>query len=83
MQVHIQYMAALRDRFGSGETRLDLPDTIANSEDLIAWLATRHADGAALEAPEIRLIRNDRIVTRPSAIADGDRLAFCPPFTGG
>ena len=83
MQIHIRHMAALRDRLGDGETAHDLPADITDSEALIAHLTRSDAEAAALAAPEIRLIRNDRIVTRPSALADGDRLAFCPPFTGG
>ncbi|WP_291841790.1 MoaD/ThiS family protein [Maricaulis sp.] len=83
MHVHIRYMAALRDRLGEGETTLDLPPDVSDSETLIAHLTASDAAAAALAAPEIRLIRNDRIVTRPSALEDGDRLAFCPPFTGG
>ncbi|OLF81146.1 hypothetical protein AWH62_00270 [Maricaulis sp. W15] len=83
MQVHIRYLAALRDRLGAGETTLDLPGEITDSEALIAHLTSADVAAAALAAPEIRLIRNDRIVTRPSPLDDGDRLAFCPPFTGG
>jgi sulfur-carrier protein len=83
MQITIRYMASLRDRMGKREEVLDLPDTIADSEALTAHLQTLDPAADALAHPAIRLILNDAIVPRPSAVKDGDTLAFCPPFTGG
>ena len=83
MQITIRYMAALRDRMGKPEDILDLPDTIADSDALTAHLQTLDPAAEALAHPSVRLILNDAIVPRPSAVKDGDTLAFCPPFTGG
>lgn len=83
MRITVKYVAALRDRMGRPEDVIDLPEDLADSEALVAHLRETDAAAEALAHPSVRLIRNDTIVPRPAPLADGDTLAFCPPFTGG
>lgn len=83
MQITVRYVAALRDRMGRPGDTLTLATDTADSEAVIARLRETDAAAEALAHPSVRLILNDAIVPRPAALADGDILAFCPPFTGG
>jgi len=83
MPITIRYVAALRDRMGRAEDVLDLPPGIADSDALVAHLRASRPEADMLAHPSVRLIRNEDIVPRPAPLADGDTIAFCPPFTGG
>jgi len=83
MQITVRYVAALRDRMGRPGDTITLATDTADSEAVIARLRETDAAAEALTHPSVRLILNDAIVPRPAALADGDTLAFCPPFTGG
>ncbi|MEP3073723.1 MoaD/ThiS family protein [Maricaulis sp.] len=83
MQITVRYVAALRDRMGRPGDTITLPADTADSEAVIARLRETDAAAEALAHPSVRLILNDTIVPRPAMLADGDMLAFCPPFTGG
>lgn len=83
MKLTIRYVAALRDRMGRAEETLDLAEPVRDSEGVIACLRERDPAAEALVHASVRVIRNDAIVPRPAPVADGDTLAFCPPFTGG
>ena len=83
MTVTLRFVAALRDRMGEAERHITLPDTITDSDGLVAHLREQDSAAEALAHPSVRLILNDLITPRPCPLKDGDTLAFCPPFTGG
>ena len=83
MQITVRYVAALRDRTGRPGETITLPADTTDSEAVIARLRESDTAAEALAHPSVRLILNDTIVPRPAMLADGDILAFCPPFTGG
>lgn len=84
VKLTLHFVAALRDRLGRSEMVLESPEPLTDSEDVVAWIAARDPDaGAALAHQSVRLIRNNQIAPRPAPVADGDTLAFCPPFSGG
>lgn len=83
MQITVRYVAALRDRMGRPGETITLPADTTDSEAVIARLRESDTAAEALAHPSVRLILNDTIVPRPAMLADGDILAFCPPFTGG
>lgn len=86
MALTVRYFAALRDRMGTSEETLDTADlgtASASPAALVDWLRDRDESAAALSERSVRVIINDEIQSRDHALADGDVIAFCPPFSGG
>lgn len=81
----ILYFAWLRERVGTGEENLTLPDGIATVTDLIAWLRTRSpGHEAAFSAGKlVRTAVNQDFAMPDARVVDGDEVAFFPPVTGG
>lgn len=81
----ILYFAWLRERVGTGEEDVTLPEDIETVADLIAWLRTRSAGHeAAFSAGRlVRTAVNQDFATPDARVADGDEVAFFPPVTGG
>jgi molybdopterin synthase sulfur carrier subunit len=84
MKVHVRFFASLREATGTDALWLDLPEG-AGFEALMAALQGElsPAGVAALLAENVRLARNQDLVTPPFELSDGDELAFLPPVTGG
>ena len=79
------YFAWVRERIGTGEEELDLPDGIDTVAALLDWLATR-SDGhaAALAQPGLVRVALDREHAEETASLAGVReIALFPPMTGG
>jgi molybdopterin synthase catalytic subunit/molybdopterin converting factor small subunit len=76
MQITVKLFAALRERAGRGEQRLDLSDgsTVAD-----VWRALELGD----EPPGIAYARNREYTSRDEALSDGDEVAVIPPVSGG
>jgi len=76
MQVQVRYFAALRERVGRSEERIEVPEGSTAGE---VW---RLATGGPL--PENVLVAVNMEYTGPERkVADGDEVAFFPPVTGG
>ena len=84
MNVEVRFFASLREVTGTGSVRVEVPEP-AGFEALMAALEERLDAGAvaALRAENVRLARNQELVTAPFLLRDGDELAFLPPVTGG
>lgn len=84
MNVEVRFFASLRERVGTAQIRLDLPDP-AGLDDLLGALGRRlpDADLGALTAENVRLAVNQTLVAPPLRLCDGDEIAFLPPVTGG
>lgn len=84
IDVNVRFFASLREAVGTGSVSLSLPPG-AGLEQLLAALAERLPAEAvtALTAENVRLARNQDLVTPPFELEGGDELAFLPPVTGG
>jgi molybdopterin synthase sulfur carrier subunit len=83
--VTILYFAWLRERTGTTQESLELPDGLTTIGDLIAHLRAR---GGGYEAAfslgrVIRAAVNQNFADPSTPIAPGDEIAFFPPVTGG
>jgi molybdopterin converting factor subunit 1 len=83
LALHIRYFAALRDCMGIHEETVDTAQDRSTGTALITWLQRRDPAADALAHPSVRLIINDEIASKSTALNDGDTIAFCPPFSGG
>jgi molybdopterin synthase sulfur carrier subunit len=85
MQLDILYFAWLRERIGTGEERVDVPDAVATVADLIRWLAERHGGaGSALhDTTRLRAALDGCHVGLDAALAGAREVSLFPPVTGG
>lgn len=84
MNVDVRFFASLREAAGIGSLRLELPDR-AGFDHLMGALEARLPQDAlqALRSENVRLARNQDLISAPFELADGDEVAFLPPVTGG
>ena len=81
----IRYFAWVRERTGIDEERVDLPASVTNASELIAWLSARGDNYLnAFEEPEIIRVAFDQLhVTHDTSLDGVSEVAFFPPMTGG
>jgi molybdopterin synthase sulfur carrier subunit len=85
VKLRILYFAWLRERIGTAEEEVEVPDSVGTVADLTAWLAARGAAFAsAFSATRaIRCAVNQSFAASGSRVSAGDEVAFFPPVTGG
>ena len=76
MQITVRLFAGLRERAGTGERELDLPDGARVAE---VWGALALGD----EPAGLLYAVNRRYTEPDQALADGDEVALIPPVSGG
>lgn len=83
--MRLLYFAWVREKTGTGQEEVDLPEEVVTVADLIAWLKTRGPEfGAAFENPSlIRAAIDQTHVNHDASITQADEVAFFPPVTGG
>jgi sulfur-carrier protein len=79
------YFASVRQRLGKAEETVALPAEIATLGALVAHLATRGPDYAAVfgNPSALRAAVNQTHAQFGALIAADDEIAFFPPMTGG
>lgn len=77
------YFGRLTDVTGTESERVALPNEVTDTLALRHWLEAERGWPGTLTDPTVRIAINDEIVPDPSAVADGDRIAFLPPVGGG
>lgn len=81
MQVQVLYFAVFRERLGTSEATLELPDG-ATVADAITALASQHAPIAQLRG-RFRVAVNQELVDDTHVLRERDELALIPPVAGG
>ena len=82
--ITILYFAWLRERTGTPEEQIDLPDGVATVGALMRFLTARHPDAFRPdESSVVRCAVNQTFASADDPIQDGDEVAFFPPVTGG
>ena len=79
------YFAWVRERIGTAEEDLQLPDDITNIDSLLIWLKDQsegHAT-ALVEKDRLRIAVNQSYVRGNHTVTDSDEIAIFPPVTGG
>lgn len=85
MKVTLLYFAWLRQEIGSGGETLDLPAGVDTVDGLMRHLRQRGGgyQAAFAEDAVLRAAVNKKVVDTVHRLAEGDEVAFFPPFTGG
>jgi molybdopterin synthase sulfur carrier subunit len=83
--ITILYFAWLRERVGSAQEQLQLPDGIETVTRLVDYLSTLdQAHAAAFQnRGVIRCAVNREFADPAYPVRSGDEVAFFPPLTGG
>ncbi len=79
------YFAWLKQKIGTGEEDIPLPDGVTNVGALINWLKAQ-GPGYSEALGDLSVIRfavNQEFVDLDHALAEGDEVAIFPPVTGG
>jgi molybdopterin converting factor subunit 1 len=81
MRVRVKLFAIVRDRAGTAELSLDLPDdaTVSAASDALSARVPAVADFLKRSAFAV----NQNYVGHDAALHDGDELAVIPPVSGG
>ncbi len=81
----VLYFAWFKDKVGTAEEDIPLPDGVADVASLMDWLRSRgggHAEALA-DPAIVRCAVNQEYVDGSHPVRDGDEIAFFPPVTGG
>jgi len=81
VRIRVLHFALLREKTGTGEETLELPDG-ATAGEAAAALVARHPGIAAVRAGS-RLAVNLAFAREDAVLHDGDELALIPPVSGG
>jgi molybdopterin synthase sulfur carrier subunit len=83
--VSLVFLARLREAFGAGSERIEVPAHVNTVGALRAWLAARGGAWAIELAPgrAVRIAVNHDLATEVTPISPGDEIAIFPPVTGG
>lgn len=81
----IRYFAWVRERTGIDEETVDVPASVENASDLMAWLSRRGENFAsAFEEQDIIRVAYDQLhVAHDAHLNAVTEVAFFPPMTGG
>lgn len=79
MKVHVRYFAWLRESAGLADELIET--SAANPAELWRQLDARH--GFSADTKRLRVAVNDAFTPWDRPLADGDRVVFIPPVSGG
>ncbi|SDR34407.1 molybdopterin converting factor subunit 1 [Pseudovibrio sp. Tun.PSC04-5.I4] len=81
----IRYFAWLRERTGTSEETIELPEGVTTTGELMTWLSARDEGYAfAFEQSEtIRIAVDQEHVETDHLLKGTEEVAFFPPMTGG
>lgn len=85
MRLTLLYFASVREKVGTGEEVVEVPDSLETVADLVAWLKTR-SDGHALafeQTGTMKVALNQEHVGFDALLSGAEEIAFFPPVTGG
>jgi len=80
------YFSWIRERVGTGEEDVTLPDGVDTIATLFDWLKSRGEEfEAALEYPDVVRVALDHehVDDRATSLAGVKEIAIFPPMTGG
>jgi molybdopterin converting factor subunit 1 len=82
MQVTLLFFAAARDVTGCSKLVVDLPESVRDVSELLAWLGETY-DALLPYLPCLRIAQNEQFADGTSILEPGDVLAVIPPVAGG
>jgi molybdopterin synthase sulfur carrier subunit len=85
VRLRVLYFAALRERIGTAEERVDVPAHVRTTAQLRAWLAARGEPwaGAFAGTQRVRAAVDQAMAGDATELHEDAEVAFFPPVTGG
>ena len=80
MKVSVRFFAWYRERTGTSQTEVELPDG-ATSDELLIRLRSEYASLSLSDSVLVAV--NLEYVTSGTSLHDGDEVALIPPVSGG
>ncbi len=79
------YFAWLRERMGTAEEEVVLPESVRTVADLLDFLANRNemAEAALADRAIIRVALDKKVASADASIGNASEIALFPPMTGG
>lgn len=85
MRIQLRFFASVREKLGTSQEIVTLPDHVQTVGDVRAWLHERGgawADALA-EGRALRMACNQEMTDAAARLSEGCEVAFFPPVTGG
>lgn len=81
----VKYFAWVRERIGTPEEDIVLPDHVVTGRELIAYLTTMGENYAHAfeQAERIRIAADQQHITHDTNVRAAREVALFPPMTGG
>jgi molybdopterin synthase sulfur carrier subunit len=81
----LHYFAGIREAAGRSTESLELPDTVADVQGLIRFLAERDPNGLSvlIDDDKVLVAVDQTVVKRNHQLRGDEEVAFFPPMTGG
>lgn len=85
MKIQLRFFASVREKLGTSEELVDLPDEVKTIGDVRHWLVARGGNWSEVlaEGRALRMAYNLQMSNADTVIVDGAEVAFFPPVTGG
>jgi sulfur-carrier protein len=82
--IQLRYFASLRERLGTSDESVLLPDDVDTVAGLQRWLQDRGEPwSGALADARLLVAVNHEVAKLATGVRDGDEIAWFPPVTGG
>jgi molybdopterin synthase sulfur carrier subunit len=85
MKIQLRFFASVREKLGTSEETVMLPEQVKTVGDVRLWLVARGGVWAEVlaEGRALRMAYNQQMTEAATSIAEGAEVAFFPPVTGG
>jgi molybdopterin synthase sulfur carrier subunit len=85
MKIQLRFFASVREKLGTSEETVMLPEQVKTVGDVRLWLVARGGVWAEVlaEGRALRMAYNQQMTEAATSIVDGAEVAFFPPVTGG
>jgi len=85
MHIQLRFFASVREKLGTAQEVLTVPDSVRTIGDVRALLHERGGVWAEVlaEGRALRMAYNQQMTDATTLISEGCEVAFFPPVTGG
>lgn len=85
MHIQLRFFASVREKLGTAQEALTVPDSVRTIGDVRVLLCERGGAWAEAlgEGRSLRMAYNQQMTDAETPISEGCEVAFFPPVTGG
>lgn len=85
MQIQLRFFASVREKLGTSQETVSVPESVQTVGDVRSWLRERGGPWSDVlaEGRALRMACNQEMTDAGARITEGCEIAFFPPVTGG